>query len=317
MSRVTKPAGVGEFERDVGRSLSPHRLLGVDQDAFEPEVWKLDLDRLRFVQFSLGTEVRVDLPEHEDYLGFLIARRGGARVDIRSESVTIAPQTSAAILVPGARVRMDLRPDYDQIHLRVDEAVLRAHAETILGRSAPAAPRFRSHTLPLGPGFGAWLGVLEGLVSEGRSGAELSPLLTKSVEDLLLTQLVLGHPDLGAGEHAAEAAASTGPATTKRVRLALDHIAAHLTEPLTVTGIAEAAGMSVRTLQRAFRDQLGVSPLAHVQKERLHAARADILGGDSAISEIAFRWGFSHSSRFTAAYARLFGERPSQTRAMR
>ncbi|MFC9441917.1 MULTISPECIES: AraC family transcriptional regulator [Brevibacterium] len=306
-----------EFERDVGRSLSPHRLLGVDQRAFEPEVWKLDLERLRFVQFSLGTEVDVDVPEHEDYLGFLIARRGGARVDIGSESVAVTPAASAAILVPGARVRMNLRPDYDQLHLRVDAAVLRAHAETLLGRAAPAAPRFRTHTFRLGAGFGAWLGTLEGLVSEGRAGADMSPLMTKSLEDMLLTQLVLGHPDLGAGEPETMDAHPAGPATTKRVRLALDHIADHLGEPLTVTGIAEAAGLSVRTLQRAFREQLGVSPLAHVQKERLHAARTDILGSDTAISDIAFRWGFSHPSRFAAAYARLFGERPSQTRAMR
>lgn len=314
MTGVTKPVGVGEFERDVGRSLSPHRLLGVDEGSFAPEVWKLDLERLRILQFSLGTEVRVDLPEHEDYLGFLIARRGSARVDIGSDSIPVAPASSAAILLPGARVRMSLGAEYDQIHLRVDPAVLRAHSQSVLGRAAPPSPRFRSHSLPLGPGFGAWLGVLQGLVSGGRAGGDMPELMTKSVEDLLLTQLVLGHPDLGLAE---DSAASAGPATTKRVRLALDHIADHLGEPLTVTDIAEAAGLSVRTLQRAFREQLGTSPLDHVQQERLHAARADILAGEEPISDIAFRWGFSHPSRFAAAYRRVFGEQPSQTRAGR
>ncbi|NNV10245.1 helix-turn-helix domain-containing protein, partial [Geobacillus sp. MMMUD3] len=55
----------------------------------------------------------------------------------------------------------------------------------------------------------------------------------------------------------------------------------------------------------------------HLQRQRLHAARSDILSGDETMSDIAFRWGFSHPSRFAAAYRRLFGELPSQTRAQR
>ncbi|MGV2821770.1 AraC family transcriptional regulator [Brevibacterium casei] len=313
MTGVMRPGSVDEFERFVGRSLSPHRLFDIDHRCFVPDVWSMRLGRLSLVQFSLGTDAEVDIPEHADYIDVVVARRGGAEIAIGAETVPVTASGTAAILVPQARVRMALQPDYDQIHLRIDESVLRAHSETLRPAAGRSPMRFRSHALPLSAGFGTWLGVLEGLVADGRAGQAVAPLLTPTIEDLLLTQLVVGHPDL-AGESTKESDWSTTP---KRVRRALDFIADHLGEPVTVTEIAEAAGLSVRTLQRAFREELGTSPVEHLQRQRLHAARSDILSGDETMSDIAFRWGFSHPSRFAAAYRRLFGELPSQTRAQR
>lgn len=102
---------------------------------------------------------------------------------------------------------------------------------------------------------------------------------------------------------------------TTSLRRARDHVAAHLDEPLAVADLAHAAGTGVRSLQLAFRRELGVTPLEYVRDERMRAARAELLAAPGApVTAIAQRWGFTNPGRFSAHYRRLFGEYPRDTR---
>ncbi|MFC7541093.1 helix-turn-helix domain-containing protein [Siccirubricoccus deserti] len=78
--------------------------------------------------------------------------------------------------------------------------------------------------------------------------------------------------------------------------------------------LAEAAGVSPRTLQRHFARLLGLSPHAAVQQLRLAAARQTLRSGEVAsVLEATLRHGFEHPGRFSIAYSRTFGEAPSAT----
>ena len=71
-----------------------------------------------------------------------------------------------------------------------------------------------------------------------------------------------------------------------------------------------------RSLQRAFRRVLGRSPLRYLKDCRLDAARRDLVSADPAalsVTEVAYRYGFAHLSRFAETYRAEFGERPSET----
>ncbi|WPL11226.1 helix-turn-helix domain-containing protein [Thiorhodovibrio litoralis] len=85
-----------------------------------------------------------------------------------------------------------------------------------------------------------------------------------------------------------------------------------------VSDLCAAAGVSERTLQHAFREQLGLAPGAYLRMRRLNGARAELLAPTAStrtITEVAARWGFLHMGRFTRAYRDLFGELPSTTLA--
>jgi transcriptional regulator GlxA family with amidase domain len=74
--------------------------------------------------------------------------------------------------------------------------------------------------------------------------------------------------------------------------------------------------MSVRALHATFREELGVSPMAHLRRIRLDRVRTELLRcaePDARISDIAMRWGFFHPSRFARQYRQRFGELPSDT----
>ncbi|MGK3941836.1 helix-turn-helix transcriptional regulator [Streptomyces sp. RP5T] len=134
-----------------------------------------------------------------------------------------------------------------------------------------------------------------------------------------------------AGQHLAAAVLATFPHTavtdptgTDRhdahpaaLRRALAHIDAHADRPLTVAQIAEAAHISVRALQYAFRRHLDTTPLAYLRKVRLSHAHDELAAADPedgvTVTDIAARWGFYHPGRFATLYRHTYDRSPRRT----
>ncbi|NQX11521.1 AraC family transcriptional regulator [Microbacteriaceae bacterium VKM Ac-2855] len=105
------------------------------------------------------------------------------------------------------------------------------------------------------------------------------------------------------------------PATGK-LRTAIEFIHANAHLPIRSETIAEAGGMSLRSLQNGFRRQLGLSPVDYLRRVRLDRVQEELRRGDAgtvAVGEVAGRWGFAHLGRFSASYAARFGEYPRTT----
>ena len=80
--------------------------------------------------------------------------------------------------------------------------------------------------------------------------------------------------------------------------------------------LCAAANVSERTLQYAFRDIMGMSPLTYLHRLRLHRARDELRNaqsGSTTITDVARNWGFWHFGEFSRAYKNCFGEVPSKT----
>lgn len=86
----------------------------------------------------------------------------------------------------------------------------------------------------------------------------------------------------------------------------------------TVVDICAALNVSERTLQYAFREYIGLSPVAYLRICRLNRIRAELAATDpqsTTITQEAMRFGFLHLGRFAGDYKRMFGESPSATLA--
>jgi AraC family ethanolamine operon transcriptional activator len=80
--------------------------------------------------------------------------------------------------------------------------------------------------------------------------------------------------------------------------------------------LCAAANVGERTLQYAFRDIMGMSPLSFLNRLRLHRARDDLRGATSdstTVTDVAMNWGFWQLGDFSRAYKSCFGESPSET----
>lgn len=104
------------------------------------------------------------------------------------------------------------------------------------------------------------------------------------------------------------------------VRIAEDVAMSRVGSGFYVKDMCDAAGVSERTLEYAFRDVMGLSPVAFLIRLRLHRARQALLAADletSTVTAIALHWGFGHLGEFARDYKACFGELPSETLVQR
>ncbi|MBK5967295.1 MULTISPECIES: helix-turn-helix domain-containing protein [Thiorhodovibrio] len=111
-----------------------------------------------------------------------------------------------------------------------------------------------------------------------------------------------------------------GASRYRVVTQALEYLSEGSSLMPSVSELCEAAGAKQRTLEYAFEERFGLSPLRFVRVYRLHQARRELAAaapGSTRVADVAFAQGFRHLSRFSQEYKRLFGEKPSQTLARR
>lgn len=80
--------------------------------------------------------------------------------------------------------------------------------------------------------------------------------------------------------------------------------------------IAEAVGVSRRTLEYAFQDSFDMSPAAYLKALRLKGLNQQLLkgnSGDASIARLCAVFGFRHPSQAAADYRDMFAELPSAT----
>lgn len=81
-----------------------------------------------------------------------------------------------------------------------------------------------------------------------------------------------------------------------------------------VKDIADDLGVTPRRLDRAFRNNLGVSLAAYARRERLRVAQRLLLQTSRPIQNIADELGFSCSANFATVFRDVVGVSPSEYR---
>ena len=106
-------------------------------------------------------------------------------------------------------------------------------------------------------------------------------------------------------------------ATPGSLRRATAYIEDHLDQPITLTDIATAAGITARSLHETFRRHLDTTPMAYLRRARLACAHRDLTdarpGDGQTVTRIAARWGFYSLPRFGVTYRQSYGTPPSHT----
>lgn len=94
---------------------------------------------------------------------------------------------------------------------------------------------------------------------------------------------------------------------TPQLECAITEMRRHIEQPLTIRQIAAASALSLRTLDRLFRRELGVSPGHYYQMIRLNLARSLVEESTLSVTEIALRTGFTSAATLSRAFSRHFG----------
>lgn len=104
-------------------------------------------------------------------------------------------------------------------------------------------------------------------------------------------------------------------ADTQRLLAARQVIDERWAEKLTLDMIARASGLNRGKLTRGFREMFDCTVADAISGNRLSEARHMLLATDLPVSSIGYRCGYLNNASFTRAFARHFGEAPTQFRA--
>lgn len=272
---------------------------------------------LGFLAYGARAELHMPATETSYHVNLTTRGATSAEREDGQRAVTVA-DASGIVLMPDQFNVVRWSEDAEQLILKIPCSRLEAHLADLTGHPVRGPVEFD---------FGVDLTTARGksLLSSVRflareldrpGGIADAPLAREQLEAFVMTQLLL----------AARNSATdllTGPVDrvrASRLTPVLEHMREHADEELTPGDLARVGCMSVRALHATFRDELGVTPMAHLRRIRLDHVHAELLRGlpaDTRIGDVATRWGFFHPSRFAQQYQERFGELPSETVARR
>ena len=143
--------------------------------------------------------------------------------------------------------------------------------------------------------------------------AAASPLIIASTARLLAATALAVFPNTARPGSGARDRRDASPVTLRRAIAFIDE---HARDDIAVAEIAAAAGVTIRAVQLAFRRHLDTTPRGYLRRVRLDCAHRQLSAADpqhESVTAVAYRWGFTNSSRFAAYYRQAYGVLPSHT----
>lgn len=274
----------------------------------------VDLGPLVLGELGCGADVRMRFGELGEYhvnaplTGSMDWRQGarGAGTTTPEQGVVFDPVGDTALDRWGGDCRV--------FAVKVGAEALRVRLEALLGRPPGGRLAFDSRLdIASGPGL-SWVRLARRVFREtlADDGLARHPLMAAPLQEALLNGLLLAadHPFR---EELARPGEPRRPAPVKR---AMDAVLDRPEHPYTTAELAALSRVGARRLQESFREYVGMTPMAYVRQVRLDRVRDELRAaepGEVTVSEVAWRWGFTHPGRFAAQYRERYGESPSQT----
>ena len=303
-----------EVRSMVGRVMKPHRLdLTGQGERLDARMHYTSLGDLSVSRLRYGSAVQIEPGSLDSFFLVQMPLYGMARIESGAQHIDSSAEL-ASVLSPQEATRMTWMAGTDQLMLRLSRSLVERTLVGYLGHPLNEPLRFEL-------GFrwrecAPWQCMLSYLIDCTLQHPDLAmhKIVVSQIEQLAASILVTSHRH----NHCEDAPARRSTILPRHVRRAQDFLEAHAHEPVTAEQLAQAAGVSVRSLYAGFKDFLGVSPMQYLRDLRMERARAELMSGDSNhVAGVALRWGFAHMGRFSNEYKQRYGESPSKTLRVR
>jgi AraC-like DNA-binding protein len=264
---------------------------------------------------QFGTDVKTRFGElgayHVDLpmAGSLTWRQG------RSAPLQATTRTAAIFQPVGDAYLEKWDGDCRLLAVKIDRAALEEELARLLDTSV-RSPVTLAPAIDITSGPGAsWLRLVRLMAADAAQPQGLihHPVVGARLQEALIAGLLCAtdHPYRDRLERPTPAAAAPGA-----IRRVVEAMRAHPGKPFTVADLAAIAGVSIRSLQESFRRYVGMPPMTYLRHLRLARVHEHLRQADPAVhtvTEIAYRYGFTHMGRFAAEYRARYGVPPRET----
>lgn len=310
-----RTADAGLAQQVVADVYEPHVLEPIGSDRLDARLNAVQLGGLTLGYLTYGTEARITLPPSERWYHINITLSGSSRIARENgQQGTTTGLAGAAILLPHHAQTIDWAADAAQFALKIPRADLEGHLAGLARKKILDPIDFDLVVNLESPAGKGLLRCIEFVRAEWDEGGILARNgdSRRQLESMILTNLLVA----ATGPHQRLLEQPDDTPQPGALRSALDYIHDHARELPTLTDLTDAAGVSARTLQLHFLNNLGCTPSQYLRDMRLRAARDELLHPRSAevtVTDAAAAWGFYNLGRFSSLYKSVYGESPSET----
>jgi AraC-like DNA-binding protein len=296
----------------IGRIFCPHFLnpVGRNTEAFHARHHTaLQTDySVNFVAY--GSTVDIDPGELSRFFLLQLPLKGSAAVRCGTLAADVQAGVRGSILSPTLGTRMTWQEGCEKLILLIRREAVEAQFESLTHRHARAI-EFETGVELTGVVGRAILQHAQLMLD----AAETSDGVPDAYRTLLrdgLTTLLLSRLASSVAPAFAQPAPSADPLAVRRAQ---DFMTANAERAISMAEIATASGVSLRSLQDAYRKARGVTLSEGLLLLRLDRFRRSLLSIDTqgSVADAAFAAGFGHLGRAAAAYRDHYGEAPSET----
>ena len=297
---------------DCGERIFCENRIHSGDSRFKAQIFYRRLNSIGIGRMGFGCDTQIDVSPMEKFTLIQMPFRGQEFITSGGHNSRCTP-TQGVILNAQQRIQIQHFSGTEKLIMRVDQDLMRKICQQHLGRTLKKDLQFQPE-MPLTTSQGrAWMQMTGWIYELLSTDTALPKILRAQLEHSVATTLLACQPHTYSAELCEDDVQSIAPSYIKRVE---QYIEEHAHEPITVTDMAEYAGVSTRTLFVNFRRFRNTSPMNYLKEIRLRRVREDLQRADpikGAVTNIAYRWGFSHLGHFTTDYKRRFGETPSET----
>lgn len=204
--------------------------------------------------------------------------------------------------------------DFEHLVLRVDSSALEQKLTYLIGAQPCCQINFEPATFTSADMILGLRQLVEGIIRQlDAADTQLSPFALRELEQAVIVQF------LTASRHNLSSLLEQDPqdGTPLHVRRVEAYIEANWDHAIAIEDLVDIAGVSARTLFKAFKRWRGFSPFGFAKRVRLERSRLllSTRGRSVSVTGVAVACGFSNLGHFAREYRELFGEPPSQTLA--
>lgn len=302
-----------EVRERVASFYCPHSLnLKSARGRLDTRYHRVSFGYMSFNYLSYGADVSVVPGEFKDFYMVEIPLSGSACINYGKNSVRSEASTGAVVssIQP---VSSEWSSDAKRLMVQIDRNFMERYAISILGHPLKSPLDFKLEldlSSGIGCGLQSYVEHITRQINEDNYFNEYH-LVRRQVVRTILTMLLNGQTN----NYSEEIKAVEMPGAPKQIQRAYDYIMTHYDKDISIDDIINVSGVSARSLFAGFKRYKGVSPMMALKTRRLQAVYDDLklLGAGETITQIAYKWGFSHMGNFAKDYKMMFGELPSET----
>lgn len=303
-----------ETRHYVSDLLWPHRMrLLSGQNRVDTRLDGIRLDCVELFCLQYGAEVQLEPGEINDFYLVQTTLAGkGLVVNGQRQAATRAGSTT--IVSPTEPTTTRMGADCQRLILRVRRDLVENRIARMLQREIKSPLVFDLELSRHRGTNAAWQRTLDCICQQYSLHGQCldAESIRRQFAELLITQLINTQPH-NYSELLQSGAKTVLPAHVRRAR---EYIDAHLGEPLSLAELADATGVSARTLQNGFQRFLNQTPTEYIREQRLQRAHLELRRADPAaarVTDILFDLGISNPGRFAQIYRQRYGCLPSDT----